>query len=310
MAGDRPEKKTVREIWLQAATGYSEAFDDDPHPLFLTLGGAEGRDIQLLIDNHLLELTETGAISAEMKHRVIAVESSSRAAAALQIKYPGLKILEEPFQNLLSGESLIRFPRGEHEEFCCARVVNLDLNEPLMVANGHSLLDFPILKWVRKLCQLHAQHDLDWTLCLTLHGETVWGLDVSKAVRDFLVENFGRELSFADACRDLFEDELFELVSADTAVDFGLRAYEDQQRLLMAFVPKKIAQLVHHDGWRVETSRNLRYGGTAGRAPMVTWVIDFVWDPSTRARPDATYRQALAQVLSGAGRIEEDGTIS
>src|SRR4051812_9831469 len=89
MAADRPQKSAVRGLWLEVAIHYSNAYSDDEYPLFLTLSGAEGRDIRLLIDHGLVEVTETGAIAAATKHRVIAVESSGRAAAELQKSFPG-----------------------------------------------------------------------------------------------------------------------------------------------------------------------------------------------------------------------------
>jgi hypothetical protein len=310
MSQDRPEKQAVRELWLNSLINYANAFPNDAYPLYLTLSGAEGRDIQLLIDNGLLELTEAGSVASSMKHRVIAVESNTRAVVELNRRFPGLKIFEQPFKNLVRSESATRWPDGQDERFCRARVVNLDLNQSLNDEGSGGELRFPILLWIQKLSQLHAQDRIEWSLCLTLHGEIPWSPQTCRAIQEYLAENFAREPSFKDACRRLLEDELFDAVLGDDICLFYERALDEQQRLLMAVVPKKIVEMVYQHGWKAHTSHNLRYGGSNGRAPMVTWIIDFAWEPRAFQTPDAVYRESLSLVLSGAGRIAEDGTIS
>lgn len=310
MSLDRPEKRAVRTLWLESVIQFSEAFPEDVVPLYLTLSGAEGRDIELLVENNLLPLTETGAVALEHRHRVIAVENSSRGVAALLRKYPGLKILEHPFQSLVRSHSPFRWPAGVDEQFCSARVVNLDLNETLAAVDDTDQVTFPVLQWIAKLGQIHAARQLDWCLCFTLHGEIGWSDDVSLGVREYLSENFESEPIFGEDCRRLFGDVLYAEIVSERPVKFACLSIEEQQLILMAFVPKKIAHLTCPQGWRVETQRNLRYGGVGDRAPMVTWIVNFVWDPRASRRPQAVYRESLRVALSGAGRIEEDGTIS
>jgi hypothetical protein len=309
MGDDRPEKRVIRSIWLDVVVQFSEAYNNDSVPLYLTLSGAEGRDIQLLAEQELIQLTETGAVAAVHRHRVVAVEQNTQAAAELQVRFPGLKIIDYPFQNLLRSESPFRWPNGEDEQFCCARVINLDLNQPLSATDEGGNATFPIIRWIEKLGEIHRSRRLDWCLCFTLHGEINWSLDVSSAVQDFLAENFEAEPEFGASCRDLLGDDLFEDMVATRAVDLARLSVEQQQHILMIFVPKKIAKLLCHQGWRVETQRNLRYGGDA-RAPMVTWVMTFTYDARAARRPLSLYRASLRLALSGAGKIEEDGSIS
>jgi hypothetical protein len=310
MYADRPEKTAVRGLWLDVVVNYSSAYPDDEYPLYLTLSGAEGKDIQLLIDSGVVETTETGSIPAALKHRVIAVESNSAAVLMLNRRFPGLKIFEHPFHALVRSASATRWPNGDDEKFCRARVVNLDLNQTLSAEHHEGELRFPILQWIQKLSQIHAVPRIDWSLCLTLHGEVLWPPSTCESVQRYLNENFEREPSFATSCARFLGDDLFAAVRGAEACNFSQRSGVDQQKVLMAFVPKKIAQLVHGHGWSVQTSRNLHYGGSGGHAPMVTWIIDFVWEPRVFETPEAIYREALAQVLTGAGCIAENGNIS
>ncbi len=309
MHEERREKQVIRGLWLETLTSFAEAYPDDAHPLYVTLSGAEAIDIQLLVTNGLVAVEENGAIALRHRHRVVAVENRASAVVALATRFPGLKIIEQPFQNLLRSESPVRWPDGEHADLCCARVINLDLNEPLGDVDRNGQLTFPVVEWIAKLGQIHAQKRLDWTLCLTLHGEITWGTETSKSVAEFLLENFALEPAFRDQCHTWLGAALFERI--DTAdPSFATLSTEEQQRILMVFVPKKIAQVIHDQGWSVSVSRNLRYGGRRQQAPMVSWIMNFQWDPRASRRPQALYREALREILTGAGKVEEDGRIS
>lgn len=310
MQDERPEKAAIRELWLEAVLNFDQADPNDDVPLYLTLSGARGLDIDLLVQRQVIPTTENGAIPLTHRHRVVAVENNGLAVTALQKRFPGLKILEHPFHNLLRSESPLRWPDGDDERFCCARVVNLDLDASLEARLDASQLAFPVLQWVGKLAQLHATRQLDWTLCLTLHGETPWPHDASVAVQEFLSDNFAHDDVFASASRDLLGEDLFDEIVATKAVDLAKRRSDEQQQVLMVLVPKKIAHLACVQGWRVDTRRNLRYGGIGGRAPMVTWILDFSWDSNASRLPHTVLRDSVRSALSGVGTIEEDGTIS
>ena len=84
----------------------------------------------------------------------------------------------------------------------------------------------------------------------------------------------------------------------------------DQQHMLMALVPKKVAHGSAGIGWRIDTRENLRYGGSGGRAPMVTWILDFRWDERGSSEPTSLYRESAAAAIETPGQIAEDGRIS
>jgi len=311
MADERPEKHTIRGLWLELLQQIDRPDLEVPPPLYLTLSGTLGMDIELLSANGLVKKTETGAVHPDHYHKFIAVESSPMAVLALVRKFPGLKILEVSFVNLVRSSSPTAWPTGEHKDLCRARVINLDLNAGLVAVEDQGQVVFPLLTVVRKLCQVHAlPPQLDWHLLLTIDSRINWTEEVGRAVQQFLAENFGREEEFAQASRALLGDELYERVASIGVPDCSRLESDRQQALLMLLVPKKIVQLVHDQGWRLVTLRNLRYGGAAGRAPMVTWLFHFTWDPRATRTPDAVYRDSLRSVLTGAGRIAEDGSLT
>ena len=278
-------------------------------PWYLTLSGAEGRDIQLIIDAGLIALTEVNSIAEEDQWKIAAVETKNSAILTLQEKFIGLRIKETDFGSLIHGDGQFRWPGPEDVRLCRARIVNLDLNTKLKANRNNGQIVFPILEWIKKLCQLHARPpQTDWTLCLTLHGEIQWPDEVNHWTKVFLLENFNREPIFANHCKDFLGDQLFDLVNQEGLVNFANLADEDRQKFIMVIVPKIIAKLVHNEGWRVKTEKNLRYGG-GQHAPMVTWIVKLSWDENASAMPDAVYRSALCEIFSGLGMVTDDGNL-
>lgn len=307
MRAVRSEKSTVRGIWIDVLKSYDKTYGNPEELLYVTLPGAEGLEIDLLAKSNLISLTETGGISQESMSRVAAIESNKLAVGALQKKFPGLKIYETDFKSLIRGDGLINYPDGEHRSCCRARIINLDLNEVLNVSqSGNS---FPILIWIQKLGEMHALAPrLDWCLYLTLHGEIRWVPAIGVAVRDFLRENFLRSAKFSESARDVLGGELHELIRNGGGVDFSNLNRPLQQKILMLFVPKKIADLVRGQMWKVSTHTNLRYG-QLGQAPMVTWIIDFKYDPRAIGTPDAVYLESVGEILDSAGEVLADGSL-
>lgn|SRR6185312_5496008 len=310
MDEERPEKARVRTLWLEKLLAYKERYPDDAVPLYLTLSGAYGQDIKLLIKHGLIRVTEVGAITAQDQGVAVAIESNANAVLELQRRIPGLKILQQPFESLIRSTRLTVFPQGDQIRLCQARVVNLDLNEAVKFEDVDGELQFPPLQWIKKLCILHGEVRLEWCLLLTLHGEALWESAETKAVAEFLNENFMLEPNFASASEKVLGNKLHSRIVDGTIPAAKRLDTAEQQKLLMLYVPKRIARIAHEYGWRTETVHNLRYGGASRRAPMVTWVIDFRWDARVSRQPDAIYRDSLKRILVGAGYIAEDGTLS
>jgi len=227
MAGERVEKGVIRNLWAETVVSSKTARADVP--LYLTLSGADGKDISLLAEKGIIRRTEVGAIAPGDENKVVAVENNAMAVLDLQRKFPGLRIYEEPIQNLWSQDGPFAWPKGTNRQYCRAVVVNLDLNKPLLAVLKNGQLEFPILEGVRKLSQLHAVNPrLNWSLCLTLHGEIVWSKDIGLMIQHFLSENFAREKRFADSCRSVFGDELYENIDSASVKDLSkLESQED-----------------------------------------------------------------------------------
>lgn len=311
MAAQRPEKQTVRGLWVNEVRIADGSEPPQSVPLYFTLPGAAGADIQALVDAGLIKLTETGAIADAERLRVVAVEHSPMAVVELQRRFPGLKILEQPLHSLLHSTSPVTWPVGEHKTLFRAQVVNLDLDSPLTAEVESGQLAFPILALVRKLATLHAVPPyVDWTLCLTLHGEVAWDCDCDKLACQFLAANFQNDPDFSDLARVVLGDDFHRAISEDpSSVGVRDRPHADQQRLLMVLVPKRVASDVHREGWGVDTVENLRYGGTRKCAPMVTWILRFGWDVRASTQPEAVYHDALGRALRHRGNIDAEGNL-
>jgi len=221
-----------------------------------------------------------------------------------------LPIKEVNFQSLIRGEGPFAWPRGEEKKICQSRIINLDLNSILKCHETNGQIVFPVLEWIKKLCQIHTYpNGIDWTLCLTLHGEINWSQSVINFTENFLKENFEREEIFKDSCENFLGDELFRKLTSDADIDLSSWDWTSQQKYLMVFVPKYILKLVHTDGWKINTEYNLRYGGEDGKAPMVSWIMKFELDPINAAKPDKIYRESLVTILERIGIINKDGNI-
>ena len=313
MLQERKDKQIVRRLWLEELKEIADNYNDaEEIPLYLTLSGAEGYDIRLLVDEGLLELTETGAISAKHKHRVVAVESNILAISQLQKKFAGLNIITMPIKDLLRGNSPTKFPDKKHESLCKAKIVNLDFNsslECLVLPDGNH--EFPVVIWIHKFALLHKnqQSGNNWRLCVTLQGQINWSPDICRTTQEFLKENFNRSTEFNEQGKKFLGDILHQSILDSAAIDFKKISMEDQQKIIMVFLPKKIIFATYNQGWMIKTKYNLSYGGTNASAPMVTWIFDFTADTRINSNPDDLYLSGVQQILSSVGKIVEDGII-
>lgn len=311
MAAERPEKTTMRSLWVEEVCRADSTAAPARVPLYLTLAGAQGRDIQALVDRGVLELTETGAVENVADVRVVAIERSANALVELAKRFPGLKIIDQSLDALLHSTGALTWPRGEHHQLFRAQVINLDLEEPLKARTQEGQLSFPSLALIRKVATIHAAEPcVEWTLCLTLHGEVAWTQEQDTLACRFLAENFARDEQFAADARAALGNDLYEAIATTPAsAKVRSRSRAEQQRVLCALVPKRIAYEAHALGWKVTTTENLRYGGSGQRAPMATWIMRFEWDPRASAEPDTVYREALALTLRKRGRIDSHGVL-
>lgn len=292
---------------------FNEQYPDDDVPLYLTLSGAEARDIKLLIENNIIQLTENGAIAPESQHRVVAIEQNPQAVLVLNKNIPGLKILQQNFGSFIKGNSLLSFPTNKDDVgYCCAKIINLDFQSSLELKNENGNITFPIFSWIHKISLLHAQKkpQMSWCLCLTLNAAINQPEITGEFMQRFLKENYQLSPEFEISCRNLLGDEIQNSILSDDLLDLSAFSIEENQKILMIFVPKKISSIVHNQNWHVRTLWNLCYGGNDGHAPMVSWILSFEWDERAAATPQTVYRESLTKILASARRIEDNGVMS
>ncbi len=313
MADERPAKIAIRELWLKQVKEFNDEYPEDDVPLYLTLSGSEARDIKLLAENGIIKLTEIGAISQEFQSRVVAIEQNPQAVLTLQKKMPGLQIVDKNFGDLIKGVSPLSFPTNKKEiEYCCAKIVNLDLQSNLVFKSDNAGIIFPVFNWIEKISLLHSQKkpNINWCLYLTLNAAINQPEDIGGLIQNFLKENYLISPNFELSCRNLLGDNIQDSILSDKVLDLSQFTWQENQKILMIFVPKKISNLVYNQSWHVKTLWNLCYGGNQGHAPMVSWILYFQWDERTAATPQAVYTDSLNKILSSVAKIEDDGQLT
>jgi hypothetical protein len=309
MAAERPEKATVRELWVEEIARVKGTPDPGGVPLYLTTPGALGMDIALLIESGVLELEENEAVKEPEKLRLVAIESSLLANVELRKKFPGIKILETDLRSALKAENMMNFPEKPSRPLFRARVVNLDLESRLEAEVSNNQLHFPLLSLVHKIAVLHTDPPVDWTLCLTLHGEADWKGNSAKKACEFLVANFNRDPEFAEQAKATLGSDLFDSICGTKNSALKNLDRDEQRLVLKVLVPKRIAFDAHRVGWAVDTVENLHYGGAGDRAGMVMWMLRFKWDERHSTEADAIYGEALPRILARRGHITSGGVL-
>lgn len=310
MAADRPEKSAMRQLWVERVVAAAGPPADEF--LYLTLPGAEGRDVKALIDAGVIDTLETPAIATKDAHRVAAIESRAEAESELQGRFPGLLVKRMSLESLVHSHSLITWPQGESRDLCRAKVMNLDLNSPFKIDTADGQLLFPQVRWISKLAELHAAPPrVDWCLLLTLHAQIEWPATVEARIKALLAENFQGSQEFAVAAERLLGGSTYSaLAEKSTELILSELSKREQQLVLMTLIPKKLAQALRGTGWRLVTRRNLRYGGIRNRAPMISFIFDFVWDEQSSDEPERIYKESIFTSIDGAEEISSEGEIS
>src|SRR5579862_4357026 len=283
MAAGRPDKQQVRVMWGTQVKHASHDLSMN-ETLYLTLAGAYGHDVRHLVDIGIIQLTETGAVAPSETSKIVAVERGLTAYTELRERFPGLTVMNRSIEGLAGGDQDPTVYPGKDDKVrraLRARVVNFDYNQPLFVKADDKTgwLHYPQLILIQKLAQLHAStNPVNWVLLLTLNGQIEWPPSANDSVREFLAENIDAHAAFAADARRCLGEDLVNNIADDDTVDFAKLSAREQQLIISALVPKKIATLVHNSGWKTTTTANWIYGGTDAAAPMCTWAIQFSRD--------------------------------
>lgn len=311
MSSKRRPKESVRELWLNEIEATNKQYSDTKYPLYLTLPGAEGYDIEMLIDSGIIRITETKSINEKDIKKIVAVESNNKAVLNLQKKFPGLRIEEQNLQNILRGDGLEAWPKGDEKDIFCAHIVNLDFDGSIKCDEKNGTIIFKELEWIYKICLLRSNIGIKkWKLFLTFNAGTKnWKVEVLNYIKNFLHENIKEEEKFSNECKNLFGEEMFSTFNSENKVTRNKFTFIELQKIYMIFVPKFLSNKLHVNGWKLKTKINLYYGGNSGTAPMVTWIIDFHYDAKKLPTPKKIYRESLMSIFRGVGYIDEQGKL-
>lgn len=306
---ERPAKATIRSLWMDRL-GQAKADWDGSGYLYLTLCGAEGRDIQAALEAGIIGKNEVGGISNTDLGTCVAVEREPEAVLRLQSRHPGLRILEQPVENIVSGESPMAWPVAGQREVSRSKVLNIDLNSsfPSKIKDGQ--VRFPIALWLHKLMRMHAvSPPIDWTLYLTLNASLGWDDATWQHVLRVLSQNMTSHPDFNAGMHATCQIDLATEIENGTCIMSDLD-YVGSQNILMAFVPKALCQDLP-DGWTMEVLQNIRYGGESSDvAPMVSLVVDFCRDSSVLGLRDVGYRKSVSSIFTSTRVIDSGGSIS
>jgi len=310
MANQRPEKVTIRQLWINQAILHSQQSAENATPLYTTLSGHEGHEFRLLHEAGLLQLTETGAVESSCLHKFIAIEQNATAYASLSTKFPGLKIVRESIQNIVLGHTKLRYPVGEVEKICRSKIINLDLNEPWMPRLQGDQWIIPTCRGIEKFAELHASDPkLHWTLLLTLHGECPWSIDAQSVISGKINDLFHTYPALIEEVQDWIGEELLTNIRNNHVIDFSTVPKLLQQKLLMWVVPMCVALACRQQGWAISVLENIHYGQHPEHAPMVSWIIDFQIPTRQALTFEPELRNCLETILNRAAHITPDGEI-
>jgi hypothetical protein len=307
MSGGRPAKAVVRRWWLEVIRERVDEADADGRAVYLTLPGAEGIDIQMMIDDGLLELEEGGPIAAKHAHRVLALEKDMLAYSALKDRFPGLKVRRMSVKELIAGENVDAFPTRDDRQLCRAAVVNLDYQSPYMVAENAQRSALIAVDKFQRMHQAGPDRSaIPWTLCLTLNGDLAGPIDEQGLEIAYLEDKLRGSPSLAAWA----SVHLVDVVDGGSFIAPPIHEWPAvmRQNFLLLLVPLRLIHLFGPQDWEVRVRYAARYGGGAdGAAPMVTFVADLQWD-RTMSTDSGRYSACQDLLIQSTLAISDDGT--
>jgi hypothetical protein len=305
MGENRPAKAVVRQWWVDQIRDRKTTAVRYGVPVYMTLPGAEGRDIRALIDAGVIAVTEAGGITDEDSRLLVAFESNMQSLGALKKNFPNLDVQGQTVEAYLGGQALDNYPSSaSSKQRMRACVVNLDYNRSWKPdATGTA----PPMRSIEKIAQIHTRTNdrpsIDWCLALTLHAQLNGPPEALEINHEYLRE----QAEFYPAFKDVISVAAPWLLSSG----YYLTGEGDERRIqatLMLLVSAKLARLIHQ-GWDIVAVRLGAYGHDTRHAPMVTFMFSLSHSPTVLGAPLAAVGRFYESMSAAATSIARDGTV-
>ncbi|MCY4046795.1 MAG: hypothetical protein OXF42_01610 [Candidatus Dadabacteria bacterium] len=313
MARKRPEKNYIRNEWVKIVKNIQEKRSDTGVPLYVTLSGREGKDIDCLIKHGILEQTETGAIRDKDTWKVVAIEKNGPAATELRRKFPGLDVRNDDVLDLICGPGEISYPNSDNEDeikLWKASVVNLDYDSSLkMTLEGRSVR-FGVIQTLKKISAIQNECTSgEWYIFLTLNATLNFGAEHWNYIKETLNDNLRQVPRFRD---DFFTKIIVQkgLTQIEDSIITNIKSCSSlQQKLLLSLVPKLLAQKTRDHMWAISVNQSFMYGDNADNgARMTSWIINFKKPLNSKINTDdQCYKQNVSGILANTVRLDSKG---
>ena len=314
MMQERPEKTTIRERWIEIIAEVEKQIrTDKKSPLYVTLAGAEGKDIECLINRGIIKKTETGAISTDDKWKVVAIEKNGPTATELRRKYPGLDVRDEDVLSLIRGNAETLFPNPNHKDYHLwkAPVINLDYNSMLKGEVKNGKVVFEVTQTLKKISTIHheAGSESQWYILLTLNANINLDNDCWREIKQTLKDNMSSVVEFKKDLSSLIPLNESDDIDCDTIKKIKKES-KLQQNLLLALIPKYFSQRIRDQRWEFKDVISFAYGNnTAGRARMASWII-CIEKPQDLKTDEQCYQENVGKILKDCSFIDDNGKMS
>ena len=264
------QKWYVRKLWLKYCIERKDR-NNQNFIRMLTLTCTQTYEVKLLLDNHLLILTDSGAFDP----RCLAFcEMCDHRFALIQKVLPGARYFKGRFEDLV-GAGRVGYS-NKVDSWFPFDVVNLDINECIFRRDSR------VLDAIRKLFMIQKIRSKSFTLFLTVCSIQEGDDEESKnELREFLHKN-------------LDDTEIYNKFH-EKYPNGAIHEYHEFQSTA---VPKKILEYGLSEGFDVVCSEKLSYIGEGLTTRMVSLVFECEYLGSTElATLAARRRERILEIL-------------
>lgn len=302
-----PEKKLLRNKWVDAVKEAEKYHSgNDKYPLYVTLSGPEGKDIELLIKNNIIKITENGAINSDDQWKVVAIEKNGPKATELRNKFPGLKVKDSSVFDLLNDNCNAN-EKLNNSFLWGASVINLDYNSRLEGIIENDRCSFDVIITLKKISEFQLSFESKyWCVLLTLNANLVlddifWN-EIIKTLKNNRYFN-------SEFCNEVDKSEYFKNI--DDIYYSSVSKIKDcdklQQKFVLNLVPNLFSQKIKEHCWEFSVIKAFSYGNnTSGRSRMASWILCLKQKSEDGLQKDLNFENQLSNIINYY-QIDQDG---